>query len=181
MDKGDTRGWIAIAGVILGGLLFWFVGKELKELYPIMISSRGALLEGAALRFSFMPLGMLLFYILFREWFDKSGIRLLIAGVQWLILALSLSIILKQPWELYGTLDLVNGYVGAPYAVGPAGIIISTLVFLVLMVGTLLITNTARPESPKWEKWLEYSPLFVALILFGLALWFHDKPTVPKV
>lgn len=175
----DWRGWLALIWIGLGGFLFWRVGTELSSLYPALQTSRGELLEGAALRFSLLPIGMLVFFVLFRDWFEQSGLRLLMAGVQWLVLALSLTIILKQPWELYGIQDLANGYIGGPYTLAPAGIVASTGVFLLLMLGTLLITDTHPKQTPRWEKWLEYSPFFAGATICGIALFLHEVPVIP--
>lgn len=176
--KQDARGWIAIAWIIIGGLAFWQLGLWLSALYPTLQSTRGALLEGAALRFCMMPLGMLLFFVLFREWVQQSGLRLLIAGVQWMVLALVLSIVIKEPWEVYGTLDLVNNYVGGPYTILPAGIWWSCGLFLLLMLGALIIIPSMDATRPKWEKWLEYSPLLVLILAAVVLLLIHARPEV---
>lgn len=178
-SSNDPRSWLALVFLILGGSLYWLVSKHLSGLYPIFQTHWGSLIEGATLRFSFMPLGLLLIYILFREWYDQSGIRLLLASVQWLVMLMPLVIILKQPWEVNATFDIVSGYTGAPYTLTLAGVAFALGVFLFNMQGVLFITDNKKASTPRWERWLEYSPVLVAIIVTGFALLFHKAPPLP--
>ncbi|MFK7970944.1 MAG: hypothetical protein AB8F95_11280 [Bacteroidia bacterium] len=178
MNNIDKHGWMALSWLIIGGILYVWAGHILQDLFPSFQSRRGHLLEGAVLRFSFMPLGMLLMFVIFREWFEGSGLRLLIAIVQWLVAALAFSVILRNSWERYGTYVFEMGYAGGPYTIAPTGIVLSLGVFLLIMLGTLFVTDTGRHPRPNWEKWLEYSPLLVAGIVVAIALLVHEKPAV---
>jgi hypothetical protein len=178
-SPNDPRSWLALAFLILGGFLYWLTSKHLGSLYPVFQTQWEALIEGATLRFSFMPLGLLLFYILFRDWFEQSGLRLLLASVQWLIMLLPLAIIVKRPWEVNATFDMVRGYTGAPYAIALTGVAIALAVFLFCTLGTLIIIDSKKANTPRWERWLEYSPVLVATAVTGASLLFHKAPPLP--
>ena len=178
-SSNDLRSWLALAFLFIGGFIYWWVSGYLSMLYPIFQTKWSAMIEGATLRFSFMPLGLLLIYILFREWFDQSGLRLLLAGVQWLVLIMALVTVIKEPWEVNATFDIASGYTGAPYSLSLTGSAIALGVFLFIMLGTLLITNNKPASTPRWERWLEYSPILVAVMVCGGALLFHSAPPLP--
>lgn len=159
--------------------MYWLASKYLSGLYPVFQTQYSDMIEGATLRFSFMPLGLLLIFILFRDWYEQSNLRLLLSSVQWLVMLLALFVIARQAWEINATFDITSGYTGAPYTLSLTGAALALAVFLFNMLGTIAITQTNQASTPPWERWLEYSPVLVALGVTGIALLLHSKPPIP--